>query len=523
MTALLIALLLLPLLGAAATLAPAAVFGPDEATRERRALTFNAVVSGLVLALAVALAAAFDHAHPGRMQGVTDLRWIPAIDVRFHLGVDGVSLPLVVLTALLTFLCAVYSTKRRPTGEGTPSAVSFTGLFLLLETGMLATFLVLDLLLFFLAFEIVLIPMYFLIARWGSGARTASANRFILYTLLGSAVMLLGFLLIGLKAGTFDMTALAAAHGQGLSHSTQVLAALAIGLGLAVKAPAWPLHSWLPDAHTSAPTVGSVLLAGVLLKMGTYGMVRVLIPIVPDGTSTFAPYLGALGAVGIVYGSLACLSLARPGRGGDLKRLIAYSSVGHMGFVLLGIASLTPVGINGALFANIAHGLITGLLFFLVGSLKDRYKTADLDTLAGADTFSGGAALYGRAPRLGALLAFAAVASLGLPGLAGFWGELLAMFGAFHPGAGLSRPAFLTYMALAGLGTLLTAAYLLVVVRRVCMGDPAQPAVAQPAELRGYEAVSWTPLAALTLVAGLWPALLLTLSDPVVKQLLAVG
>jgi NADH-quinone oxidoreductase subunit M len=519
MTALLIALLLLPLLGAAATLAPATAFGPDEETRERRALGFNAVVTGLVLALAVALAVGFDRHQPGRMQAVTDVQWIPALNIRFHLGVDGVSLPLVVLTALLTFLCAVYSLKRRPTAEGTPSARAFTGLFLLLEVGMLATFLVLDLVLFFLAFEIVLIPMYFLIARWGSGAKEASANRFILYTLLGSAVMLLGFLLVGLKAGTFDMTALAAAHGHGLSHSTQVLAALAIGLGLLVKAPAWPLHSWLPDAHTSAPTVGSVLLAGVLLKMGTYGLVRVLLPIVPDGTATFAPYLGALAAVGIVYGSLACLALARPGRGGDLKRLIAYSSVGHMGFVLLGIASLTPVGVNGALFANIAHGLITGLLFFLVGSLKDRYKTSDLDTLSG-DT---GAALYGRAPRLGGLLAFAAVASLGLPGLAGFWGELLAMFGAFQPAAGLSRPAFLTFMVLAGLGTLLTAAYLLQVVRRVCMGDPKQPTVAEPAELRGYEAVSWTPLAALTVLAGLWPALLLTLSDPVVKRLLGVG
>ncbi|WP_035848050.1 complex I subunit 4 family protein [Kitasatospora azatica] len=519
MNALLIALLLLPLLGAAATLAPAGLFGPDPEVQDRRALRFNAVVTALVLALAVALAAGFDHAHPSRMQGVTDVRWIPALNIRFHLGVDGVSLPLVVLTALLTFLCALYSTKRLPNGAGTPSARSFTGLFLLLEVGMLATFLVLDLILFFLAFEIVLIPMYFLIARWGSGARTASAYRFILYTLLGSAVMLLGFLLVGLNAGTFDMTALAAAHGQGLTHSTQVLAALAIGLGLAVKAPAWPLHSWLPDAHTSAPTVGSVLLAGVLLKMGTYGLVRVLLPIVPDGTATFAPYLGALAAVGIVYGSLACLALARPGRKGDLKRLIAYSSVGHMGFVLLGIASLTPVGLNGALFANIAHGLITGLLFFIVGSLKDRYGTADLDTLSGET----GAALYGRAPRLGALLAFAAVASLGLPGLAGFWGELLAMFGSFHPAAGLSRPAFLTYLVLAGLGTLLTAAYLLIVVRRVCMGDPAQRAAAEPAELRPYEAVSWTPLAALTLVAGLWPALLLSLSDPVVKHLLDVG
>ncbi|MER5862449.1 NADH-quinone oxidoreductase subunit M [Kitasatospora sp. NPDC002040] len=506
MNVLLIALLAVPLLGAALTLAPLG---------ERAALRLGVGTTGAVLAGTVALAAWFDHSAPARMQAVTDAAWIPAIGVRFHLGVDGISLPLLVLTALLTFLCAVYSTKRLPDG---PGARAFTGLVLLLEVGMLATFVALDLVLFFLAFEIVLIPMYFLIARWGSGAKVPAANRFILYTLFGSALMLLGFLLIGSQAGTFDLTQLATAHGSGLTRTTQVIAALAILTGLAVKAPAFPLHSWLPDAHTAAPTVGSVLLAGVLLKMGTYGLVRVLLPVVPDGTATLAPYLGALAAVGIVYGSLACLALARPGAKGDLKRLIAYSSVGHMGFVLLGIASLTPTGVNGALFANIGHGLITGLLFFLVGAVKDRYGTADLDTLAGAT----GAALYGRAPRIGGLLAFAAVASLGLPGLAGFWGELLAMYGAFDPAAGLSRPAFLTYLVLAGLGTLLTAAYLLVVVKRVCMGDPKQTGP-EIADLKAYEAVSWTPLAALTVVAGLWPALLLGLSDPAVKHLLGGG
>ncbi|GLW71226.1 NADH-quinone oxidoreductase subunit M [Kitasatospora phosalacinea] len=508
MNAVLIALLALPLLGAALTLAPIG---------DRQALRLGTAVTGATLLLAVVLAAGFDQDDPSRMQAVTDVPWIPALDVRLHLGVDGISLPLLVLTALLTFLCALYSVKKLPAG---PGGRAFTGLLLLLQTGMLATFAVLDLVLFFLAFEIVLVPMYFLIARWGSGQKVAAANRFILYTLLGSAVMLLGFLLIGVKAGTFDMVKLADAHGSGLSHTTQLVAALAILVGLAVKAPAWPLHSWLPDAHTAAPTAGSVLLAGVMLKMGTYGLVRVLLPVVPDGTATFAPYLGAFAAVGIVYGSLACLALARKGAKGDLKRLIAYSSVGHMGFVLLGIASLTPTGLNGALFANVAHGLITGLLFFVVGAVKDRYGTADLDTLAGTT----GAALYGRAPRIGALLAFAAVASLGLPGLAGFWGELLAMYGAFDPAAGLSRPAFVTYMALAGLGTLLTAAYLLVVVKRVCMGDPEQPApVADLPDLKGYEAASWTPLAALTLLAGLWPALLLGLSDPAVKHLLGGG
>lgn len=275
-----------------------------------------------------------------------------------------------------------------------PTPKAFVALVLVLESGTLATFAVLDLLLFFLAFEMVLIPMYFLIARWGGEQRTQAAWKFILYTLLGSVVMLLGLLLIGIKSGTFDMVALATDNGRSLTTSVQVIAVLAIGIGLAVKTPMWPLHSWLPDAHTAAPTVGSVLLAGVLLKMGTYGFVRILLPIAPEGMRTFAPYLAAFAVVGIIYGSLACLALAKQGAKGDLKRLIAYSSVGHMGFVLLGIATMTPTGVNGALFANIAHGLITGLLFFLVGALKDRTGTTDLDALA-EET---GAALYGKAP-----------------------------------------------------------------------------------------------------------------------------
>ncbi|WNI17209.1 complex I subunit 4 family protein [Actinacidiphila sp. ITFR-21] len=510
------AILVLPLLGAAGALLPPPPGlrgrGPDQAV-----LRHGVTVTGAVLVLTIVLAAGFDHDHPATMQATTDLDWIPALRIHLHLGVDGISLPLLVLSALLTFLCALYSFFRPPRSDTAPSPKAFVALLLLLESGTLATFAVLDLMLFFLAFETVLIPMYFLIARWGGGDRERSALRFIVYTLLGSVVMLLGLLLIGVKAGTFDMVALTTDNGSSLGHSTQLIAVLAIGLGLAVKAPMWPLHSWLPDAHTAAPTVGSVLLAGVLLKMGTYGLVRIALPMAPDGMRTFAPYLGALAVVGIVYGSLACLALARQGNGGDLKRLIAYSSVGHMGFVLLGIASMSPTGVNGALFANIAHGLITGLLFFLVGAVKDRYGSSDLDQLAGRS----GAALYGRAPRLGGLLAFGAVASLGLPGLAGFWGEMLAMFGAFKPAAGLSRPAFLTFTAVAAFGTLLTAGYLLTVVRRVCMGDRetgrAQPALA---DVHGYEFAAWTPLAALTVLAGLWPAVLLGLTDPAVRSLL---
>ncbi|MFE6485330.1 NuoM family protein [Streptomyces sp. NPDC057757] len=507
-----------PLIGAAAALLPAPP-GLKGKSPEQAVLRHGVVVSGVVLIAAIVLALGFDHDTPAkahRMQATTDISWIPALDVRIHLGVDGISLPLLVLTALLTFLCALYSYFKMPAG---PTPKAFVALVLLLESGTLATFAVLDLLLFFLAFEMVLIPMYFLIARWGGEQRTRAAWKFILYTLLGSVVMLLGLLLIGIKSGTFDMVALATDNGRSLSTSVQVIAVLAIGIGLAVKTPMWPLHSWLPDAHTAAPTVGSVLLAGVLLKMGTYGFVRILLPIAPDGMHTFAPYLAAFAVVGIIYGSLACLALAKQGAKGDLKRLIAYSSVGHMGFVLLGIATMTPTGVNGALFANIAHGLITGLLFFLVGALKDRTGTTDLDALA-EET---GAALYGRAPRFGGLLAFGAVASLGLPGLAGFWGEMLALFGAFNPADDLSRPAFLTFMAIAAFGTLLTAAYMLVVVRRVCMGATPQPDSPRLADVQRYEYAAWAPLVALTLVAGLWPKALLGLTDPAVQQLFAGG
>ncbi|TFE49046.1 NADH-quinone oxidoreductase subunit M [Streptomyces sp. ICN441] len=504
-----------PLIGAAAALLPAPP-GLKGKSPDQAVLRHGVTVTGAVLAAAIVLALGFDHDQPSKMQATTDISWIPALDVRIHLGTDGISLPLLVLTALLTFLCALYSYFTMPEG---PSPKAFVVLILVLESGTLATFAVLDLLLFFLAFETVLIPMYFLIARWGGAGRRPAAWKFILFTLLGSVVMLLGLLLVGLQAGTFDMLALATDNGRGLGLSLQIAAVLAIGIGLAVKTPMWPLHSWLPDAHTAAPTVGSVLLAGVLLKMGTYGFVRILLPIAPDGMLVLAPYLAAFAVVGVVYGSLACLALARPGSKGDLKRLIAYSSVGHMGFVLLGIATMTPTGVNGALFANIAHGLITGLLFFLAGAVKDRYGTADLDTLAGAT----GAALYGRAPRLGGLLAFAAVASLGLPGLAGFWGEMLALFGAFDPADGLSRPAFLTFMAIGGLGTLLTAAYLLVVVRRVCMGGARPAGEARLADVRGYEFAAWTPLVALTVLAGLWPAVLLGLTDPAVQKLLSGG
>ncbi|WP_279578943.1 complex I subunit 4 family protein [Fodinicola feengrottensis] len=404
---------------------------------ERWATLMGVITTATVLADTVAVIALFHLS--GKIQFQVDKPWIPELGSRFHLGLDGISLPLIVLTALLTFLCTAYLMPRASRPER-PRA--FVALVLLMEVGTLGTFIALDLLLFFVAFELVLVPMYSLIAGWGGSRRRPAANQFILYTLLGSGFLLVGILIVAVQTGTLDMVALTA--GSGMNRTVQIIAFLAMAIGFAVKTPMWPLHSWLPDAHTQAPTVGSVLLAGVLLKMGTYGFVRVALPILPDGARLWAPWLGTFAVIGIIYAALACLAQR------DLKRLIAFSSVGHMGFVLLGIASLTPIGLNAALFANIAHGLITGLLFFLVGGISQRYHSTELDRLGGG--------LLAKAPRLGSLLVFASVASLGLPGLAGFWGEMLALQAAFQPAAGLSRGLYLVLMATAGIGAVLTAA-----------------------------------------------------------------
>ncbi|SDG45911.1 NADH-quinone oxidoreductase subunit M [Sinosporangium album] len=491
---LIVSVLIVPALGAALLL--------GLRLQVRALKMYGLAVSGLTLVPVVAMAVTFDYRRAAQIQHEVDLPWIPGLDLRFHLGVDGISLPLVALTALLTFLCFVYLSGDRRTER----LRAMMSALLLLEVGMLGTFLALDLLLFFVFFEVVLIPMYFVIAIWGGPGRRAAALKFILYTLLGSVVLLLGLLLIWSQTGTLDIVALAHSQGAALPRAVQIVAFVTIGLGLAVKTPMWPLHTWLPDAHTEAPTVGSVLLAGVLLKMGTYGFARIAIPVLPDGAHAVAPWLGAFAVVGIVYGALACLAQR------DLKRMIAYSSVGHMGFVLLGFATLTPVGVNAALFGNIAHGLITGLLFFLAGAVKDRYGTADMAELGGG--------MLGRLPYLGSLLTFACIASLGLPGLAGFWGEMLALFGAFEPAEGLSRPLFLVFMAVGGLGTVLTAAYFLVMLSRVTHGPPGPLTPSAVGDVRTFELSAWVPLVLLILVFGLWPKALLAITDPAVQTFL---
>ena len=511
MSALLLVLLGLPALTALV------LWALPPTTGDRLAAIVGAVVSGLVLVgsavlwwdynrprgnggATLGLIAVEDMPRtlPGKVYALaeTDVSWIPALDVRFHLGVDMISLPLIGLTALLVFLSCLYSLRIMPRIGRTRSLIA---LLLVIETGVIGTFSALDLVLFFLFFEVVLIPMWLVIDIWGDehdpDGRRRAATTFVLMTVLGSAVMLLGFLLVHRQAGTFDLEVLGN-HPVAGGHGVALAAAILIALGLAVKMPLWPLHIWLPDAHAKAPTVGSVLLAGVLLKLGSYGMIRILLPVLPEATATIAPYLAGFSTVAIIAGSLARLAQT------DVKRLIAYSSVGHMGFIGLGIATMSPEGLSGALYANIAHGIITGLLFFLAGAIKDRHDTSDLRTI--------GRALYARLPRIGALLTFACLASLGLPGLAGFWGEMLALLGAYRPGDALPRATFVTMMVIAGLGTVLTAAYFLRLVRNLCQGDPAEnPASAFAVDLSRIELVTWAPLVALTVLLGVWPGLLL--------------
>ncbi|MFF3864569.1 NuoM family protein [Micromonospora sp. NPDC001898] len=493
---LLVAALAVPAVGAAVV----AVVPGDRAAR-----LVGTAAAGLTL-LATAWLAAGDHLWTGygpapavRPWHQLDLPWVPGLDLRFHLGVDGISYPLVVLTALLTLLCCAYTVWKVPAGGGSGRAL--VALLLVVEVGILGTFLAFDLVLFFCFFEVVLLPMYAIIAGWGGPDRRRAARKFALYTLLGSVLLLVGVYVVVAAAGTADLVALTG--GAGLPRGTQLAAFTLFGLAFAVKSPLWPLHSWLPDAHTQAPTVGSVVLAGVLLKMGTYGLVRVAVGVAPEGARWAAPVLGVLAVAAILIGSLVCLAQS------ELKRLIAYSSVGHMGFVLLGVATLTATGIQAALIGNIAHGVITGLLFFLAGAVKDRSGTGELAELSG---------LRETAPRLAGLLGFAAVASLGLPGLAGFWGEAFAVVAAIGRGG-----VFWTVLGvLAAVGGALTAAYLLRLLRRVTHGRPS-PAVGRVAPgLAAAELTAWAPLVLLALAVGLAPALVLGVAADPVAALVAI-
>ncbi len=436
--------------------------------------------------------------------------WIGAINANYHVGIDGISLPMLVLSTFVVVLSVIYSWNH---WEEPKNPKAFLILILILATGLNGTFVALDLVLFFIFFEVVLLPMYFMIGIWGDRSirkipgfgremqtRLYAAIKFFLFTLFGSAFMLLGFLALYFESGnsgerTFDIPQLTELGSAGAFTGTFAFLVFgAMFLGFAVKVPMWPLHTWLPDAHTAAPTVGSVLLAAIMLKLGSYGFIRISLPILPEESRSWAPAIAILAVIGIIYGSLACLAQT------DMKRLIAFSSVGHMGFVMLGIATLTDVGINAAVIGMVAHGLITGLLFFLAGSISHRYHTREMARLGGNIKLL---------PVIGGILAFTAMASLGLPGLAGFWGEFMSLVGSYNPLEGLSLGVFRTAMVLGAIGTVLTAGYMLYLLQQVNLGEPnAEWEGHEFHDADRFELAAWVPLIILIVVIGFYPKII---------------
>ena len=425
-----------------------------EQIRSLRNLAF--LVSVATFAVSLPIPFVYDQTTPA-MQFVERAAWIPSLGVTYFVGLDGISLWLVMLTTFLSplaILCSFESIKHR--------AKEYYVFMLVLETGMLGVFLSLDFFLFYVFWEVMLVPMYFLIGVWGSDRRLYSAIKFFLYTLFGSVVMLLGILAIYFYAGaqtgtyTFDVLELmrvAYPNGSvfnflGVSLGFQDLVWLSFALSFAIKVPMFPFHTWLPDAHTDAPTAGSVILAGVLLKMGTYGFLRFNLPMFPEASQHFVPLVFVLSIIAIIYGAMVCM--VQP----DMKRLIAYSSVSHMGFVMLGMFAFNAQGVQGSLLQMINHGLSTGGLFLIVGLIYDRRHTRQIAELGG---------LSKQMPIYATLFAIIMFSSMGLPGLNGFIGEFLILIGAFQVGW--------WWGAFAVTGIVLGAAYMLWLYQRTMFGE----------------------------------------------------
>jgi len=433
----------------------------------------------------------------GQMQFEEKVSWIPAINAFYHLGVDGLSLPLVVLTTFLGFLAVLVSWHI-----GMRHREYFIWL-LLLETSILGVFCSLDLILFFLFWELELIPMYFLISIWGSGRKEYSAIKYVIYTLLGSAFMLAGILSIYFTTGSLSMMELA---GLIPAKSFIPLAAMffLLLIAFAIKLPVVPFHTWLPDAHTDAPTAASVILAGVLLKMGGYGMIRLCVTIFPGVALQYAPLLVALAVVSVLYGAAVTL------RQKDLKRLIAYSSVSHMGYVLLGIFALNQVSLTGATLQMFSHGIITGLLFALVGLVYDKAHERNLDNLGG---------LARQMPVIVVVFSIGGLASLGLPGTSGFAAEFITFVGSF---SSLAVEGIRIYTIAAIFGIVLTAGYILWLLQRVFYGPPLEK-FNSVQDADNIEKVSIFSFAGAIMLIGLYPAVLTDIIklgiEPIVRSI----
>jgi len=433
-----------------------------------------------------------------------DRPWIPQFGIRYQLGIDGLSLALVLLTTLLTVSVLLVSC-----GQEIEKLKGYLIAFLLLETGMLGSLVALDTILFYVFWEVMLVPMYFIIGVWGGKRRIYAAMKFFLFTLVGSLLMFVAILYtanIHLQAtgiqsfSLADWTRAASAGAWHLSAGTEALLFGAFALAFLVKVPLWPLHTWLPDAHVEAPTGGSIILAGVLLKLGTYGLLRFAYPLFPHAAARYGPLLAVLALIGIVYG--AWVAAAQK----DMKKLVAYSSVSHLALVVLGIVAGTGAALSGAIFQMIGHGLTTGLLFLLVGVLYARRHTREMADYGG---------IAARVPVTTTLFVVATLGSIGLPGLNGFIGEFLILGGVFQ--------VSVAWAAIAATGLILGAIYLLTLVQKVFWGPDVVPANRTLTDINGWELAGAFPLVVLIVFLGVFPRPLLTLVDGSVKTLQRVG
>ena len=477
------ALLVLPLVGAALI---ALLRGEDRATL-RNARWIALWTTALTFLVSLAAWAEFDPARPG-FQLVEQSNWFSSV-VLYKLGVDGISMPFVLLTTFLMPFCILASWRSIKT-----RVKAYLIAFLVLETLMLGVFEALDLLMFYVFFEGGLIPMFLIIGVWGGKRRVYAAFKFFLYTLVGSLLMLLGVMAMFYTAGTTDIETLLHA---GFSPQLQFWLWLAFFASFAVKMPMWPVHTWLPDAHVEAPTAGSVILAGILLKMGGYGFLRFSLPMFPDASALFAPLVFALSVIAIIYTSLVALVQE------DIKKLIAYSSVAHMGFVTMGLFSANTQGVQGAVFQMVSHGLVSGALFLCVGVVYDRMHTREIAAYGG---------LVNRMPRYATVFMVFTMANVGLPGTSGFVGEFLTLVGAFQAN---------TWVALAATtGVILSAAYALYLYRRVIFGALDKPNLLTIEDLTYREQAMLIPLLLLTIYFGVHPQPILDASSASVEALL---